>query len=77
MEQNYGAVSYTHLDVYKRQVWTLVNRQPGARRINQVTMGLLLLQLMHYTECIDMSRNCLLYTSFLQQFAQRALDHPA
>ena len=61
-----AAVSYLHFRVrevlpvqnlVENMVWTLVNRQPGARRINQVTMGLLLLQLMHYTECIDMSRN--------------------
>ena len=56
-----AAVSYLHFRVrevlpvqnlVENMVWTLVNRQPGARRINQVTMGLLLLQLMHYKMCI-------------------------
>ena len=51
-----AAVSYLHFRVrevlpvqnlVENMVWTLVNRQPGARRINQVTMGLLLLQLVH------------------------------
>lgn len=34
-------------------VWGLVNPQPNARRINQATMGLLLLQLLNYTEDIE------------------------
>lgn len=60
------AVSFLHFRVrevlpvqnlVENMVWTLVNRQPGARRINQVTMGLLLLQLMQYTEYIDTPRD--------------------
>lgn len=34
-------------------VWTLLNDQPNKRSINQVTMGLLFLQLMHYTDKIN------------------------
>lgn len=30
--------------------WSLVNRQPNSRRINQTTIGLLFLQLLNYTE---------------------------
>lgn len=34
-------------------VWSLVHPQPNARRINQATMGLLLLQLLNYTEDLE------------------------
>lgn len=34
-------------------VWTLLYRQPNKRSIHQITMGLLLLQLMNYTERAD------------------------
>lgn len=54
-------VSYLHFrvrDVLPAQnlvenlVWTLANDPPNAQRINQVTMGLLLLELMNHTEHI-------------------------
>lgn len=34
-------------------VWSLVHPQPNARRINQATMGVLLLQLLNYTEDLE------------------------
>lgn len=34
-------------------IWSLVNRQPNRRNINQTTMGLLFLQLMNYTDTIN------------------------
>lgn len=36
----------------ENMVWTLLNSQPSKRSINQFTMGLLLLQLTHYTHCL-------------------------
>ncbi|MCI8886836.1 MAG: AraC family transcriptional regulator [Hungatella sp.] len=34
----------------ENMVWTLMNSQPSKRSVNQFTMGLLLLQLTHYTD---------------------------
>ncbi|MEY8352710.1 AraC family transcriptional regulator [Lachnospiraceae bacterium 54-53] len=54
--------SYLHFQVayvlpvqnlVENMVWTLLNDQPNKRSINQVTMGLLFLQLMHYTDKIS------------------------
>ncbi|HHV50525.1 MAG TPA: AraC family transcriptional regulator [Candidatus Avimonas sp.] len=35
-------------------IWSLVKRIPNYKRINQVTMGLLFLELLNYTDCMDM-----------------------
>ncbi|MDD7738513.1 MAG: AraC family transcriptional regulator [Fusicatenibacter sp.] len=52
-------LSYLHFQVadilpiqnlLENLVWTLLNRQPNKRSINQITMGLLFLQLMNYTD---------------------------
>lgn len=40
-------------NLVENMVWTLLNDQPNKRSINQVTMGLLFLQLMHYTDKIS------------------------
>lgn len=40
-------------NLVENMVWTLLNDQPNIRSINQVTMGLLFLQLMHYTDKIS------------------------
>ena len=40
-------------NLVENMVWSIVNHQPNARGINQTTMGLLLLQLLNYTQCID------------------------
>ena len=43
-------------NLVENMVWTLLNDQPNKRSINQVTMGLLFLQLMHYTDKISHTR---------------------
>jgi len=54
--------SYLHFQVadvlpvqnlVENMVWTLLSDQPNKRSINQITMGLLFLQLMHYTDKIS------------------------
>ncbi|GLC79933.1 AraC family transcriptional regulator [Lacrimispora brassicae] len=54
--------SYLHFQVadvlpvqnlVENMVWTLLSNQPNKRSINQITMGLLFLQLMHYTDKIS------------------------
>ncbi len=40
-------------NLVENMVWTLLNDQPNKRSINQVTMGLLFLQLMHCTDKIS------------------------
>lgn len=58
-----AAVSHLHFkardvlpvqNLIENMIWTTVNAQPGMQRVNQVTMGLLLMLLMQYTGCIDM-----------------------
>lgn len=57
-----GGAGYLHFKVegvppvqnlMENLIWSIVSRQPNARRINQTTMGLLLLQLLNYTELLD------------------------
>ncbi len=38
-------------------IWTIKNRYPNRRRINQATMGLLFLQLMNYTDKLQTEEN--------------------
>ena len=40
-------------NLVENMVWTLLNNQPNKRSINQITMGLLFLQLMNYTERVQ------------------------
>jgi len=42
-------------NLVENMVWTLLNNQPNKRSINQITMGLLFLQLMHHTDRIRSS----------------------
>lgn len=51
-------------------VWTLLNNQPNKRSINQVTMGLLFLQLMHWTDKLKTSED-----SFDQKLTFRVLRY--
>ena len=44
-------------NLVENMVWTLLNNQPNKRSINQITMGLLFLQLMHYTDKIHPGNN--------------------
>ena len=59
LRQGGGGISYLHFKVagepavqnlVENLVWSLAYPQPGTRRLNQVTMGLLLLQLLHCTQ---------------------------
>lgn len=61
-----GYSSYLHFQVsdvlpvqnlMENMVWTLMNNQPNKRSINQITMGLLFLQLMHYTDKISQNED--------------------
>ena len=40
------------LNLAENMIWSLVNRQPDQRRLNQITMGLLLLHLVGHTETL-------------------------
>lgn len=60
-----SSVSYLHFKVadllpiqnlVENLVWTILNRQPNRRSIHQITMGLLFLQLMNYTERVEAGR---------------------
>ena len=71
--------SYLHFQVadvlpvqnlVENMVWTLLGDQPNKRRINQITMGLLFLQLMHYTDKISHTLE-----SFEQQLIFQALTY--
>lgn len=62
LQSESNEISYLHFKVsgvlpvqnlIENMVWSLVHHQPNARGINQTTMGLLLLQLLNYTQCIE------------------------
>ncbi len=38
-------------------IWTIHNKQPNKRSIHQATMGLLLLQLMNYTDLVHVGKD--------------------
>lgn len=38
-------------------IWTLMNHMPNKRSMNQITMGLLLLQLLNYADTLEISQN--------------------
>ena len=40
-------------NLIENMIWSLVNKQPNNHKINQTTMGLLLLQLLNYTDKIE------------------------
>lgn len=59
-------VSYLHFQVaevlpiqnlMENLIWTIHNRQPNKRSIHQATMGLLLLQLMNYTDRVSVGKD--------------------
>lgn len=37
-------------------IWTILNKQPNKRKINEATMGLLFLQLMNHTDKVEISK---------------------
>lgn len=60
-------------NLIENMVWTLLNKQLYKRSINQTTMGLLLLHLMHYTERIQMNSDS--EEAFEQQIAMQVLGY--
>lgn len=40
-------------DLVESMVWNLLNKEPNSRRINQVSMALLLMQLLNHPECLN------------------------
>lgn len=62
LRQDYSMGDYLHFEVadilpvqnlIENMIWSLVNKQPNRRYINQTTMGLLFLQLVNYTDRIS------------------------
>lgn len=60
-------------NLVENMVWTLMNRQPMKRSINQTTMGLLLMHLTHYTSRIRVS--AVSGQSFEQQLSMQVLSY--
>ncbi len=63
LRQDAGEVSYLHFAVadilpvqnlVENMIWGIVQKQANNRRISQVTMGLLFLQLLNYTQLLEM-----------------------
>lgn len=44
-------------NLLENMIWTIVNKQPNKRSIHQITMGLLFLQLLNYTETLAIGKN--------------------
>lgn len=57
-------------NLIENMVWTLLNNQPNKRSINQITMGLLFLQLIHYTDKIRTGRD-----SYEQELVLKVLSY--
>lgn len=57
-------------NLVENMVWTLLNNQPNKNNINQLTMGLLFLQLMHHTDKIHSGSD-----SFEQQLILNVLSY--
>ncbi|MDD3139087.1 MAG: AraC family transcriptional regulator [Lachnospiraceae bacterium] len=62
LKQDSSMVSYIHFSVsdflpiqniIENMIWSIVNKQPNQRNINQTTMGLLFLQLLNHTDKIN------------------------
>lgn len=65
-EHSYDSPGYLHFrvsdilpiqNIVESMIWSLVNRQPNSQRINQVSMGLLFLQLLNNSEYLSVSKN--------------------
>lgn len=72
-------VSYLHFKVadvlpiqnlVENLIWTIMNNQQNVRSINQVTMGLMILQLLNYTEKVSVGKN-----QYEQELAIRLLRY--
>jgi AraC-like DNA-binding protein len=62
LKQNCSRMDYLHFKVadvlpiqnlIENLIWSIMNKQANRRQINQITMGLLLLHLLNYTEKLD------------------------
>ncbi len=62
LRQDLGRIDYLHYKIadvlpvqnlIENLVWSILNKQVNKRHMNQVTMGLLFLQLLNYTEKLD------------------------
>ncbi len=60
-------------NLVENMVWTLISSQPGKRSLNQITMGLLLMHLTHYTGRIRVSSGS--EQSFEQQITLQVLRY--
>lgn len=60
-------------NLVENMVWTLLHDQPSKRSINQTTMGLLFLHLMHYTSRIRVSMDS--ERAFEQQLSMQVLGY--
>lgn len=57
-------------NLIENMVWTLLNNQPNKHSINQITMGLLFLQLIHYTDKIRTGKD-----SYEQELVLKVLSY--
>lgn len=66
LQSRQGSIGYLHFKVsdilpiqnlVENLVWTIMNRQPGKRSMNQMTMGLLFLHLLNSTERITVGKD--------------------
>jgi len=64
--KNDNRISYLHFKVsdilpiqnlIENLIWTILNKQPNIRSINQMTMGLLFLQLMNHMDKVSVGKN--------------------
>jgi YesN/AraC family two-component response regulator len=55
-------------NLIENMIWTLMNNQPNKRYINQITMGLLILQLMNYTDKAEVGKDNLEQSIILNVF---------
>ena len=64
LKHSKSMIDYIHFQVnnilpiqnlIENMIWSIVNKQPNSRNINQTTMGLLFLQLLNYTDRINRS----------------------
>ena len=57
-------------NLVENMVWTLMNNQPNKRSLNQVTMGLLFLHLLHHTDKISQNED-----TFEQELVLKVLKY--
>ncbi len=66
LKNNQQNISYLHFQVadilpiqnlMENLIWMLLHRQPTKRRLNQTTMGLLFLHLMHFTDRMEIGKD--------------------